>query len=138
MKPATVQYIVNHVFLPPKLPQKDDQDCDNEVALCNLVRKYAQDHQRLLPTERQSRWDPILNMLENFEQSLKSEALNVTEVEQNMEEMQVGGVPFYCLFIGLISLSCISDNRFARPIHSCAKCGRHLSSPRKRYRLRGF
>lgn len=32
-----LQYIIHHVFLPPKLPQEDDSDTANDIALTNQV-----------------------------------------------------------------------------------------------------
>ena len=32
-----LQFIINHVFLPPKLPQEDDSDDQHERSLLNLV-----------------------------------------------------------------------------------------------------
>jgi hypothetical protein len=32
-----LQYIIHHVFLPPKLPQEDDSDTANDFALTNQV-----------------------------------------------------------------------------------------------------
>ena len=37
----TLLYILNHVFLPPKLPQKDDSGSNNDTSLCRFVCEAA-------------------------------------------------------------------------------------------------
>jgi hypothetical protein len=91
-----LSFMVNHVFFPPKLPQKDDMDEDGwkEYTLCSLTYRFAKSYRRLLPATQRVRWDPILRMLENIRSSHESSKLSVENITQCMEGMESGGKMF--------------------------------------------
>lgn len=39
MEPIQVEFFINHLFLPPKLPQSDDHDPELDTALLRLVKE---------------------------------------------------------------------------------------------------
>ncbi len=45
MDNSVLTYIVNHVFMPPVLPQEDDRDISNDAALCHAVLDCARRYQ---------------------------------------------------------------------------------------------
>ena len=96
----TMDYIVNHVFLPPKLPQQDDSDDANEHALCLIIYQAAQDYTRVLSAEQQTRWAPILKMLERIDVSHESSLLSKDIISEYVANMECGGM--------MISISLIS------------------------------
>lgn len=49
--PETLQYIVNHVFLPPQLPQASNENLDHETGLINVVLDAAKAFNALLPDD---------------------------------------------------------------------------------------
>lgn len=51
-----LEYIVNHVFLPPKLPQLDDTTVQVEVALTKLFYDALNSFIDLLPEDDQDDW----------------------------------------------------------------------------------
>lgn len=46
-----LQYVINHVFLPLKLPQKGDSSPENDQLLTDLVRDTLKDAATLAPNE---------------------------------------------------------------------------------------
>ena len=63
-----ILYVVNHVFLPPKLPQKDDKDTntDRDIVLCRLVSSASREFATFLPQPQQKRWSIVTEMLKNL------------------------------------------------------------------------
>jgi len=88
-----LQYLIDHVFLPPKILQKHDEDlaelqCALAQFICDSAKRYAQ----FLPQHEQPRWDPILQMLKNIAITSDSAALSDFALEKCIKEMQDGGV----------------------------------------------
>ncbi|THU85243.1 hypothetical protein K435DRAFT_764380 [Dendrothele bispora CBS 962.96] len=67
---STLEYIVNHVFLPPKLPQKDDYTMPNEEYLCEIVHQSAMKFRSQYVAQDNVGWNAIINMLDNLDASL--------------------------------------------------------------------
>ncbi|KAK0465643.1 hypothetical protein IW261DRAFT_1160704 [Armillaria novae-zelandiae] len=82
--------IVNHVFMPPVLPQADDRDLSHDAALCRAVLDCARRYQsHLLNDAHKSRWDVIIKMLQNFEATL-SDTLASAKVDRQLSSMDIG------------------------------------------------
>jgi len=90
-----LEYIVNHVFLPPKLPQLNDTTPDVEVALTKLFRDTLNSFIGLLPEDDQDDWiklPPMLSiLLDNG--NLGSPIRNL---DKKLDEMVEGGASFDC------------------------------------------
>lgn len=102
--PPTLTYIINHVFCPLKLPQKDDLDIAMEQALCETVLQYAKEYRNLLPVDRKPRWDPIAKMLTNLYDTQESIELSKEQIKRSMAAMNPGGKIFSSLRPSLLSL----------------------------------
>ncbi|CAG8959752.1 hypothetical protein HYFRA_00001658 [Hymenoscyphus fraxineus] len=61
-----LDYIINHVFLPPKLPQSNDSTTLNEVALTKLFHETLKSFIDHLPEEDQNDWIPSSGMLDTL------------------------------------------------------------------------
>ena len=61
-----LRYTLNHVFLPPKLPQKDDYDADLDAALCRFAYDAALEFAAFLSESQQGRWSTVSRMLKNM------------------------------------------------------------------------
>ncbi|ESK82057.1 hypothetical protein Moror_13419 [Moniliophthora roreri MCA 2997] len=61
-----LSYIINHVFLPPKLPQSCDESAENYAGLCRVILRCAQEYREKVPEEERPRWDPVVKMLDNL------------------------------------------------------------------------
>ncbi len=90
MDDALLNYIINHVFLPPILPQEDDRDEKHESGLCSILLECAQRYQSHLDENGQQKWSHILKMLQNFELSLRM-SLSLKLVYDQFSDMACGG-----------------------------------------------
>ncbi|KAJ7574857.1 hypothetical protein C8J56DRAFT_462654 [Mycena floridula] len=61
----TLEFVVNHVFMPPKLPQEDDSDRVKEIALVQLVLDTARVFSDTDITDKPE-WFQTVEMIENF------------------------------------------------------------------------
>ncbi|KAL0060620.1 hypothetical protein AAF712_012563, partial [Marasmius tenuissimus] len=62
---APLDFIINHVLFPIKLPQTDDWSQQNELELCSEVLEAARTYQNdYVQTREHSQWNSIIRMLE--------------------------------------------------------------------------
>ncbi|KDR74247.1 hypothetical protein GALMADRAFT_141321 [Galerina marginata CBS 339.88] len=59
-----LEYVLNHVFLPPKLSQEDDTEEEHDIVLSRLVYSFSRDFLSFLPQPQQKNWSVVINMLE--------------------------------------------------------------------------
>lgn len=87
-----LDYIINHVFLPPKLPHKDDNGVEETNALIEMVlaaTNLLQDH---LPEQERSEWIPCMKMMRNMlELKNKSGHLIAKKLQTALRKMVDGG-----------------------------------------------
>jgi len=63
----TLKKILNHVFLPPKLPQEEETDTDCcDIALCHLVYQASLGFRDFLPQPQQKKWSIVCQMLKTL------------------------------------------------------------------------
>ena len=95
-----LQYIFNHVFLPPRLPETNDNDDDHkhELVLCKLITECAQKYRQCLHGDSRKEWSHIVRMLLNL-QNLTS-GLSETELKRSITGMRRGGKT-RCVFCGI-------------------------------------
>ncbi|KDQ56356.1 hypothetical protein JAAARDRAFT_132359 [Jaapia argillacea MUCL 33604] len=91
-RPNSLDYIVHHVFLPPKLPQGDDQHQANDLALCERTMECAKAYSKSLSPEAQLRWAPIVRMLENLKTSQRFSALATQDILASVQRMGPGDI----------------------------------------------
>ena len=85
-------FIINHVFLPPQLPQDDDHSPQNLVALIRKCLNSLTLFQSVLPLEEQSSWDPIVKLVNNLLLSRDDTSrLSAKRLESLMATMNNGG-----------------------------------------------
>jgi len=100
-EPFPLRYIVNHIFLPPQLPQKYDQP----------ESYYANDHDLALLTHQCAakfceeaahsdeglsvRWNPILAMLENFADLNDAEPFTADDLRDRLTLLSDGGTRYF-------------------------------------------
>lgn len=84
-------YLVNHIFLPPKLPQEDDLNDPDEHAIIEHVYQSSQEYFSLIRERYKSRWSPIVKMLKNLCSSHETFVLSGEDMERSMTEMEPGG-----------------------------------------------
>ena len=84
-----LRYVLNHVFLPPKLPQKDDYDAELDAALCRFVYDAALEFAAFLPQSQQGRWSTVSLLLKNLLESAGD--LDKDMLEINILHLKIGG-----------------------------------------------
>ncbi|KAJ3798411.1 hypothetical protein GGU11DRAFT_723328 [Lentinula aff. detonsa] len=94
---ATLNFIINHVFFPPKLPQKSDVSTSRNFALCSIFLELAEEYGRHLDTPSQKAWRAVLKMLRCYQESQESQDINVETLQKDLQHLDPGG--FLILYI---------------------------------------
>lgn len=61
-----LNYIVDHVFLPSKIPQKDDSSATKDASWAEEVLIALMLLQAHIPTQERSEWIPCIQMVGTF------------------------------------------------------------------------
>lgn len=87
-----LNYIINHVFLPPHLPQKDDSGVKETNALIDMVLAASELLQNHIPEQEHSEWLPCIKMMRNM-RKLKDKSGNIIakKLKTALKEMLDGG-----------------------------------------------
>ncbi|KAF8454797.1 hypothetical protein BGX38DRAFT_1171611 [Terfezia claveryi] len=89
----SLTFIINHVFLPPKLPQKSEVDAgEHNSALLRLCVRAAEDYKQFVSWEVQEAWEPAFKMLENFSRLDNANALDASAFKRAVLGMKPGDV----------------------------------------------
>ncbi|PBL01452.1 hypothetical protein ARMGADRAFT_1073734 [Armillaria gallica] len=93
MDDPVLTYIVNHVFMPPALPQADDRNISQDAALCHAILDCARRYRSHLLNDvhKLRKWDAIIKMLQNFEETL-DDTLDSTKVYKQLSSMKIGDI----------------------------------------------
>ena len=86
--------VVEHIFLPPKLPQaapEEEEERGTNVALCHILLHAAEKFRQYLYTPPQKViWDRILKMMESISQAARA-PLAEAELEGALLDLAIGG-----------------------------------------------
>lgn len=66
--------VVDHIFLPPKLPQQaptEEAERSTNIALCHILIQAAQDFSQCLSTSQWPLWSHMIKMIESVYRSAK-------------------------------------------------------------------
>lgn len=87
----TLHYILNHVFLPPEAPQKDDNAQPNlgDIALCRLACDEAVRFPPYLLGRQQKQWGIVTKMLQNLLDT--TQAFETAEVTAKIMDLKDAG-----------------------------------------------
>jgi hypothetical protein len=87
--------LVEHVFMPPKLPQKHpgkEIERKTNVALCDSLIGAAQDFLQNLPSSQHVLWMPMIKMME-----LARRAADIpfeeADLQHTLSNLAIGGIP---------------------------------------------
>lgn len=89
-----LEYIINHIFCPLKLPQANDHSLENDIALSQAVVDAAFAFNDQLPSSQQLLWTRSLKMFRNFKDSIRFSTLSAKEVEHQISAMHNEGPLF--------------------------------------------
>ena len=117
-----LSYILNHVFLPPKLPQEEDSNLANDISLCRFVYDASCIFTGFLTEAQQSRWSVVCQMLKILLRNTK--ALNKDVIVQNMLSLENGGL-FPLLYTTLFIVILTSLPRSFCIPRTCSECRCH-------------
>jgi hypothetical protein len=87
----SLEFIINHVFMPTRLPQEDDKSYGQESALCQFVLATAMDFFRQLSEAEQRLWRPALTMLDNLTRFSDDSAFDKESLRHALSRMRSGG-----------------------------------------------
>lgn len=91
-KDPNLEFIINHVFLPPKLLQEDDTDVSKNASLIEHLQAALRLFQAHSPEQERSEWLPCIKMTRNMlELRNHSGGLVAENVKTLLREMTDGG-----------------------------------------------
>ncbi|KAG2366240.1 hypothetical protein BDR07DRAFT_1480293 [Suillus spraguei] len=86
-KQSSLEYVINHVFCPLRLPQASDYTVQNELALSQVVLEAAQAFNDQLPSDKQQLWTSSSEMLQNLHDSIRFSVMSLDEVQFQINAM---------------------------------------------------
>jgi hypothetical protein len=92
---TTLHPVIEHVFMPPKLPQEDPGEHIEEginVALCNNLIDAARDFFQILPPLQYPLWARMIKMME-FVRRTAAFPLEEADLQRALSDMAIGGTP---------------------------------------------
>lgn len=118
--------VIEHVFMPPKLPQKDPGEQMEQkinVALCGTLIEAAQDFLQHIPSSEYPPWMCIIKMMESVRSAVMI-PFKEAEFRFTLSEMAVGGVSIQFTIFFLAFDSTTSIRRICNA-YSCPKRRSH-------------
>ncbi|KAH9030130.1 hypothetical protein EDB85DRAFT_2247266 [Lactarius pseudohatsudake] len=94
INPDDLLSVVQHVFLPPRLPQKaptDKAECGTNTALCHVLIQAARAFCQYLSPTQQSIWAPMIKMMETIYQTARAPLVEA-ELKGALSDLAVGDV----------------------------------------------
>ncbi|KAJ9225449.1 hypothetical protein DTO169C6_2182 [Paecilomyces variotii] len=89
---GALEYLINHVFLPPNVPQQDDYDSDHEHILLKIVSNALLGFKSHVADEWHNVIDSIIGMVENLQKVLGSDGLiNKAHLLDTLKKLSVEG-----------------------------------------------
>jgi hypothetical protein len=85
--------VIDHVFMPPKLPQRDTslwKEQKTKVALCNSLIEAARDFLQFLPPTEGPLWMQMIKMMELARRAAKA-PFNEVDLQRVLSNMGIGG-----------------------------------------------
>ncbi|KAI9432033.1 hypothetical protein H4582DRAFT_1884511 [Lactarius indigo] len=87
--------VVEHVFLPPKLPQQaptEKAERESNVALCYILEGAARIFSKDLSPHQQSLWARMVKMMESIHQIARTQVVLEAELANALSDLAVGDV----------------------------------------------
>jgi hypothetical protein len=89
---SKLTYVVNHVFLPPKLPRENDSNAAKDAALLESCLRALIRFQGYVPERERPEWTPIVEMVSKMLELREYDGgLSAEKVELTLEKMIDGG-----------------------------------------------
>ena len=129
----TLLSVVEHVFLPPKLPQEaltEEAERQTNVALCHILIRAARAFLDDIPALRQPLWSRIIKMMVSIKQPARAPRVEV-ELVRVLSNLVIGGVLEFArtvLSSLTLTLRCLCNARSSSECR-CYRSHSHRSSP---------
>ncbi|KAH9048936.1 hypothetical protein EDB84DRAFT_1261517 [Lactarius hengduanensis] len=94
INPDDLLSVVQHVFLPPRLPQKgptEKAECGTNAALCHVLIQASRAFCQYLSPTQQSTWAPMTKMMETIYQTARAPLVEA-ELKGALSDLAVGDV----------------------------------------------
>ena len=89
-----LDFVVNHVFLPPRLPNGGDGDLwEKELSLLRLVQSLAKQFARQATPESSTQWQPVLTMLQTWIDVNRFGDISKESLDTALKDLQANGMP---------------------------------------------
>ncbi|KAJ4467172.1 hypothetical protein C8J55DRAFT_439106 [Lentinula edodes] len=85
-----LRYAIDHIFLPPKLPQENDQRGELDHVISSLVMDASRPFRTRLEREDNRKWGAVLKTLRGFRDLQTSNTLVAKDIAQALKELSVG------------------------------------------------
>lgn len=90
--PDNLKFIINHVFLPPKLPQAMEEHTETKnSALLKLLQRVAETYHRNTTGSEKLQWNPIIQMLTTLCSLENGSSLPAQSFRDAVVRMRTGG-----------------------------------------------
>jgi hypothetical protein len=87
-----LEYMFHHVFLPPKLPQRDDSDVIKEHRLIEQCLTALKSFQKLVAEEEHLPWQSCIKMVSKMLDMRENNGeLSAEAVDKSLENLMDGG-----------------------------------------------
>ena len=93
LDPEILRLVVDHVFMPPKLPQMHPgrrKERETDMALCNCLIEAAQDFLQFLPPSEGSLWVQMIKMIELARRATAA-PFNEADLQRVLSDMGIKG-----------------------------------------------
>lgn len=91
-KDSFLNYLINHVVLPPKLPQRDDSDVEKEREMVKHCLSALKSFLKLLPEEERLPWISSIKMVSKVLEMRESNGnFSATAFDTSLENLRDGG-----------------------------------------------
>jgi hypothetical protein len=96
-----LDYVVNHVFMPPRLPQRDEQEdyFDKDHYLCRVALESCRQFVGSLPRQQHLEGKIALRAMELYVEFNGPTPFDATDLSESLAQMKIGGAsPTACIF----------------------------------------
>jgi hypothetical protein len=91
--PQVLEHAINHVFLPPKLPQEaDPESLQDEIhmLMCRVALDVVEQVQENLPVEDPATWGHLQMMLSHLHNTVRN-PLDEAQLKDDFVQLPIGG-----------------------------------------------
>jgi hypothetical protein len=93
LDPDILRSVIEHVFMPPKLPQwgpDEETEQKTNVALCDSLIEAAQDFLQIIPSSQSPLWKHMIKMIQLARRAAKV-PLKTADLQHALSDMTLGG-----------------------------------------------